>query len=68
MRRLYPWYLVELDLLEEFKDTKFRTTEKTQEFPSHYKNMAKLLFFVVTSTRKRGTWLLHKPDNNDVMD
>jgi len=43
MLKFYLWHLVELGLLEESADTKFRTTDKGQEFLSHYKNMAKLL-------------------------
>jgi predicted transcriptional regulator len=43
MLKFYLWHLVELELLEESQDMKFKTTEKGREFLSHYQHMAKLL-------------------------
>lgn len=52
MLKFYLWHLVELGLLEESTDTKFRTTDKGQEFLSHYKNMAKLLAHLNDANKK----------------
>lgn len=43
MLKFYLWHLVELDLLEESQDMKFKTTEKGRAFLSHYRQMTKLL-------------------------
>jgi predicted transcriptional regulator len=43
MLKFYLWHLVELELLEESEDMKFKTTEKGRAFLSHYLHMAKLL-------------------------
>lgn len=43
MLKFYLWHLVELNLLEESQETKFRTTEKGKAFLSHYRQMTKLL-------------------------
>lgn len=43
MLKFYLWHLVELGLLEESEDMKFKTTEKGEVFLSHYQQMAKLL-------------------------
>lgn len=43
MLKFYLWHLVELGLLEESEDMKFKTTEKGRMFLSHYQHMAKLL-------------------------
>ena len=43
MLKFYIWHLVELELLEESGDMKFKTTEKGRAFLSHYQHMARLL-------------------------
>ncbi|MEW6604317.1 MAG: winged helix-turn-helix domain-containing protein [Thermoproteota archaeon] len=43
MLKFYLWHLVELGLLEESQDMKFKTTEKGRTFLSHYRQMTKLL-------------------------
>ena len=43
MLKFYLWHLVELGLLEESDDMKFKTTEKGKAFLSHYQHMARLL-------------------------
>jgi predicted transcriptional regulator len=43
MLKFYVWHLVELGLLEESEDMKFKTTEKGRAFLSHYQHMARLL-------------------------
>jgi len=43
MLKFYLWHLVELGLLEESTDMRFRTTERGHEFLSHYRSMTKLL-------------------------
>jgi predicted transcriptional regulator len=43
MLRFYVWHLVELGLLEESEDMKFKTTEKGRAFLVHYQHMARLL-------------------------
>ena len=43
MLKFYLWHLVELELLEESEDMKFKTTEKGRAFLSHYHHMARLL-------------------------
>jgi len=43
MLKFYLWHLVELGLLEESSDMKFRTTERGREFLSHYQSMTRLL-------------------------
>jgi predicted transcriptional regulator len=43
MLKFYIWHLVELGLLEESEDMKFRTTEKGRAFLSHYQHITRLL-------------------------
>jgi predicted transcriptional regulator len=43
MLKFYIWHLIELGLLEESEDMKFRTTEKGRAFLSYYEHMIKLL-------------------------
>lgn len=43
MLKFYLWHLVELGLLEESEDKKYRTTEKGWAFLSHYHHMTRLL-------------------------
>jgi predicted transcriptional regulator len=43
MLKFYIWHLVELGLLEQSKDMKFKTTEKGRIFLSHYQHMSRLL-------------------------
>jgi len=43
MLKFYLWHLVDLGLLEESKDMKFKTTEKGRILLSHYEHMARLL-------------------------
>jgi len=43
MLKFYLWHLVNLRLLEESEDMKFRTTEEGRAFLSHYQHMARLL-------------------------
>lgn len=43
MLKVYVWHLVELGLLEESEDMKFRTTEKGKVFLSHYQHLSRLL-------------------------
>ncbi|HEX7033818.1 MAG TPA: winged helix-turn-helix domain-containing protein [Nitrososphaera sp.] len=43
MLKFYLWHLVELGLLEESQDMRFKTTEKGRTFLSYYRQMTKLL-------------------------
>lgn len=43
MLKFYLWHLVDLGLLEESEDMKFKTTERGREFLSHYQRIARLL-------------------------
>lgn len=43
MLRFYLWHLVDLGLLEESEEMKFKTTENGRMFLSHYHEMARLL-------------------------
>jgi predicted transcriptional regulator len=43
MLKFYLWHLVELGLLEESEDMKFKTTEKGRVFLSHYQHIVRLL-------------------------
>jgi predicted transcriptional regulator len=43
MLKFYIWHLIELGLLEESEDLKFRTTEKGQALLSHYRHIAGFL-------------------------
>jgi predicted transcriptional regulator len=43
MLKFYLWHLVELGLLEESQDMRFKTSEKGRAFLSHYQHMARLL-------------------------
>jgi predicted transcriptional regulator len=43
MLKFYVWHLVELGLLEESEDMKFKTIEKGRAFLSHNQHMARLL-------------------------
>jgi predicted transcriptional regulator len=43
MLKFYLWHMVELGLLEELQDTKFKTTDKGEEFLSYYQKIANTL-------------------------
>jgi hypothetical protein len=43
MLKFYMWHVVELGLLEESEDLKFRTTEKGLDFLEHYERLAEAL-------------------------
>lgn len=43
MLKFYLWHLIDLGLLEESKDMKFKTTDKGRVLLSHYEHMARLL-------------------------
>jgi len=43
MLKFYLWHLVELGLLEESEDMRFKTTENGRAFLSHYQHLARLL-------------------------
>jgi predicted transcriptional regulator len=43
MLKFYMWHIVELGLLEESDDVKFRTTDKGTNFLEHYQKLAKAL-------------------------
>ena len=43
MLKFYLWHLVELGLLEESEDIRFKTTENGRAFLSHYQHLARLL-------------------------
>ena len=43
MLKFYLWHMVELGLLEESEDMKFRTTEKGEAFLMHYRRLADTL-------------------------
>lgn len=52
MLKFYLWHLVELGLLEESEEMKFRITEKGNEFTSFYRKIGRLM-----SDPHDGTWL-----------
>lgn len=43
MLKFYIWHMVELGLLDESEDLKFRTTGKGAEFLAHYQILAETL-------------------------
>ena len=59
MLKFYLWHLVELELIQESHDMRFKTTEKGMAFLSHYQHMARLLDglnnrFVAVHDRPKG--------------
>lgn len=52
MLKFYLWHLVELGLLEESEDTRFKITERGAEFVSYYRKIGRLM-----SDPHDGHWL-----------